>query len=81
MLPGREVSLMTPAAGFGVVAAKPPHVLAAGEQDKAISLEDLRIDVGLSQEEAQRVYPVGTTAEMCIRDRNRGASSLACSRI
>lgn len=70
MLPGREVSLMTPAAGFGVVAAKPPHVLAAGEQDKAISLEDLRIDVGLSQEEAQRVYPVGTTAvyrEGCTR--------------
>lgn len=62
MLPGREITLMTQPEGFGVVAAKPPHVLAAGEADKAISLDNLRIDVGLSQEEAQKRYPVGTTA-------------------
>ncbi len=62
MLPGREITLMTEPEGFGVVAAKPPHVLSAGEADKAISLDNLRIDVGLSQEEAQRRYPVGTTA-------------------
>ena len=70
MLPGRELTLMTPTSGFGVIAAKAPHVLAAGEQDKSISMDDLRIEVGLTQEEAVAAYPVGTTAvyrEGCAR--------------
>lgn len=62
MLPGRELRLMTEPEGFGVVAAKPPHVMAAGEGDKAIAIDDLRLDVGLTQEEAQKRYPIGTTA-------------------
>lgn len=70
ILPGREVRLMTQQEGFGVIAAKPPHVLAKGEQDKAQSVDDLRIDVGLNQEEAQKRYPIGTAAvyrEGCSR--------------
>ena len=62
MLPARELALMTNPVGFGVVASKPPHVLSADEWDQAVSIEDLRIDVGLSQEEAQKRYPIGTTA-------------------
>lgn len=62
MLPARELALMTEPVGFGVVASKPPHVMAASEWDQAVSIDDLRIDVGLSQEEAQKRYPVGTTA-------------------
>jgi len=70
MLPGRELLLMTEPAGFGVVAAKPPHVLSAGEREQALSIDDLRIDVGLSQEEAEKTYPIGTPAvyrEGCAR--------------
>ena len=70
ILPGREVRLMTEPEGFGVIAAKPPHVLAAGEQDKTQDVENLRIDVGLTQEEAQKRYPIGTAAvyrEGCTR--------------
>lgn len=62
MLPGRELLLMTEPVGFGVVAAKPPHVLTAAEREQAIAISDLRIDVGLTQEEAQKTYPIGTTA-------------------
>lgn len=62
MLPGRELTLMTKPEGFGVVAAKPPHVLSQEEAEQAIEIEDLRIDVGLTQEEAERAYPVGTPA-------------------
>lgn len=70
MLPGRELLLMTEPAGFGVVAVKPPHVLSAGEREQALSIDDLRIDVGLSQEEAEKAYPIGTPAvyrEGCTR--------------
>lgn len=60
MLPGRELQLMTKPAGFGVVAVKPPHVLTDEEAEQAIGMEDLYIDVGMTQEEAQRAYPIGT---------------------
>lgn len=62
MLPSRELMLMTQPVGFGVVASKPPHVLSDAEREQALSINDLRIDVGLTQEEAQRRYPIGTTA-------------------
>ena len=70
ILPGREVRLLTEPEGFGVIAAKPPHVLAAGEQDKTQDVNDLRIDVGMTQEESQLRYPIGTAAvyrEGCAR--------------
>ena len=60
VLPDREMTVLTDPPRFGVVATKPPHVMAEGESDKAIPLKDLRIDVGLSQERAQTEIPVGT---------------------
>lgn len=60
VLPDRELTILTEPPLFGVVATKPPHVMEAGESDKAIPLSELRIDVGFSQEEAVRRIPVGT---------------------
>lgn len=60
MLPGREVTLLTDPPTFGLVAVLPPHVQKAGETDKSIPLEELRIDGGLTQEEAEKL--VGTFA-------------------
>lgn len=60
VLPDRELTILTDPPRFGVVAAKPPHVMASGEGDKAIAIEDLRVDVGLSQERAEQEIPVGT---------------------
>ena len=60
MLPNRELTVMTDPPLFGVVSCLPPHVLSEEEMDKSIPIDALRIDVGLSREEAQKRIPVGT---------------------
>lgn len=60
MLPDREVMVLADPPLLGVVACLPPHVLSAEDREKAPELKDLFVDVGLSQEEAQRRVPIGT---------------------
>ena len=60
MLPDREVTVLTDPPMLGVVACLPPHVLSAEEREKAPNMEELFIDVGLSQEDAERLIPLGT---------------------
>ena len=60
MLPDREVTVLTDPPLPGVVACLPPHVLSAEEREKAPKLEELFIDVGLGQEEAEKRIPLGT---------------------
>ncbi len=43
----------------GVIGARPPHVLTAEERKKALALNDLYIDVGLSAERLQELVSVG----------------------
>lgn len=62
MLPDREVVLLTDPPVHGVVACLPPHVQTAEDMDKSLPIKDLFIDVGLSQEEAERRIPIGTPA-------------------
>ena len=60
MLPDREVTVLTDPPVLGVVACLPPHVLSAEDREKAPETKDLFIDVGLCQEEAERLIPIGT---------------------
>ncbi|MDE6590568.1 MAG: M42 family peptidase, partial [Oscillospiraceae bacterium] len=60
MLPDREVTVLTDPPMLGVVACLPPHVLSAEDREKAPKMEELFIDVGLGQEEAERRIPLGT---------------------
>lgn len=60
MLPDREVTVLTDPPMPGVVACLPPHVLSAEDREKAPKMEELLIDVGLCQEEAERNVPLGT---------------------
>ena len=62
MLPGREVTLLTQPPLFGVVACMPTHVLTEADKDAAIPLDELVIDVGMTQEEVEATVPVGTPA-------------------
>ena len=62
LLPDREVLILTDPPRLGVVACMPPHVQTAEDMDKSQPIRELRIDVGLSQEEARRLIPVGTPA-------------------
>jgi len=61
MLPARDLVINTNPPLVGVVCALPPHVLKAEDMKKAIDMADLRIDVGMSQAEAVKKIPVGTT--------------------
>lgn len=60
MLPAREVKVLTEPPLFGVIDTMPPHALKKEEMEKALDSDKLYIDVGLSQEEAERLIPVGT---------------------
>ena len=55
MLPGRELVVLTDPPLRGLVACP-----AEGDEDKSVPLSELYVDVGLSQEEAERAAPVGT---------------------
>lgn len=71
MLPARELTILTkPAPLFGVVACLPPHISTPEDQDKSVAVEDLRVDVGMSREEAEKAIPIGTPMvyrESCFR--------------
>ncbi len=60
MLPAREMTLLTDPPMFGVIAATPPHLQTAEESNQTLPLKDLRVDVGLSQEEVECRIPIGT---------------------
>ena len=62
MLPDREVVVLTDPPVHGVVACLPPHVQTAEDMGKSLPIKELFIDVGLSQEEAERRIPIGTPA-------------------
>lgn len=49
----------------GIIGAKPPHIQAPGEQSKAVSMEDLFIDVGFdNQEQAEEYVRIGDIVTM-----------------
>lgn len=62
MLPDREITLLTQPPRLGVVACMPPHIQTREDMDRSQPIRELYLDVGLSQEEAQRLIPVGTPA-------------------
>ena len=55
MLPGRELVVLTDPPLRGLVACP-----AGGDEGKSVPLNELYVDVGLSQSEAERAVPVGT---------------------
>ena len=58
MLPDREVLILSDPPIPGVVVCQPPHLQAAGDQDKAIPISDLWIDAGLTQAQAEALVGV-----------------------
>lgn len=60
MLPDHEVTIMTQPPMLGVVACLPPHIQDREDMDRSVPVSESYIDVGLSQEEAQKRIPIGT---------------------
>lgn len=46
---------------FGIIGAKPPHLLKPDEAKKAVRLQDLRIDTGMSETEVRKMVSIGDT--------------------
>ena len=60
MLPNRELTVLTDPPILGVVACLPPHILKDGDKKRSIPIPELRVDVGLTREEAESRIPIGT---------------------
>lgn len=44
---------------FGVIGAKPPHLISAEEKDKGIKMDEMRIDIGFNGGKAKELVTVG----------------------
>lgn len=55
----QEVTVFGKEPLFGIVGAKPPHLQDADERTKAVKMEDLYIDLGLSEERVKELVRVG----------------------
>ncbi len=77
MLPDRELTILSDPPAYGVVACLPPHIQSREDMDQAIPIKDLFLDVGLTQEEAQRRIPVGTPPSTAPAAATWGTSSCA----
>ena len=62
MLPDRELTVMTKPPMTGLVACLPPRIQSSDDMDKSLPIRELWLDVGLSQEEAEKRIPIGTPA-------------------
>ena len=62
MLPDRELTILTQPPMLGVVACLPPHIQTREDMDKSQPMKEMVVDAGLTQEEAQRLIPIGTPA-------------------
>jgi len=60
VIPASGVTIMTEPPIYGVISVLPPHILKKEDTDKNFKIEDLYIDVGLTQEEAEKLIAPGT---------------------
>ncbi len=59
ILPGQEVIVHGKEDLRGIIGAKPPHLQIEEERKKAVKLEDMFIDLGLSQDKVKELVRVG----------------------
>ena len=66
ILPAMEVMIHAKRDIKGVIAAKPPHIMSSGEEEKAVKMADIVVDTGLAAEEAKKLVSVGDTITFCV---------------
>ncbi len=62
MLPASEIRILTDPPTIGIVDTMPPHAMKPGDEEHSIEMDTLCIDVGMTQEEAEKAFPLGTPA-------------------
>jgi len=60
-LPAQEVTVLGRESLYGVIGAKPPHLLSSEEMEINLKIDELRIDIGFSGDEAKKRVRVGDT--------------------
>jgi len=59
-IPASGVMIQTNPPLYGVISVLPPHILKKEDTEKNFKIEDLFIDIGLTQEEAEKLVQPGT---------------------
>lgn len=59
MLPAAEVSVWGKEVLHGVISTLPPHLKSKDDENKAASIEDIAIDIGMNREEAEQYVSIG----------------------
>ncbi|MBO4940917.1 MAG: M42 family peptidase [Clostridia bacterium] len=55
ILPAAEVEILGEEKIFGVIGAKPPHLMKKNEEDEGLKIEDMLIDTGLGSEAVSKI--------------------------
>ena len=79
IIPATGVMVMTDPPLYGVVSVLPPHILKKEDTEKNFKIEDLYIDIGLSQEEASKLVTPGTPGVVAHGVRTIG-DNLVCGK-
>ena len=68
VLLGQEVVVVTEKGRYdGVIGAKPPHIQKPEERKKAITMDDLVIDLGISEEDTKKIVKKGDFAVVSVK--------------
>ena len=76
VLPASDVMIQTDPPLYGVICVLPPHVIKKEDEDKPIKIEDMYIDVGMSDEDTKKAVSPGTPGVLAHGVRNIGESGL-----
>jgi len=76
ILPATGINILTDPPIYGVIGVMPPHVLKKEDTEKTVKIEDMFIDVGMSQDDAAKLVPQGTPAVLAHGVRRLGTDNL-----
>ena len=66
ILPATGVRVLTDSPIYGVIDTMPPHALSASDMDKSVPVDQLVIDIGMTQQEAENAVPLGTPVSFYV---------------
>ncbi|MDR2590811.1 MAG: M20/M25/M40 family metallo-hydrolase [Oscillospiraceae bacterium] len=81
VIPASSVTIMTEPPIYGIISVLPPHILKDEDVEKNIKIEDMFIDIGLSQEEAEKLVKPGTPGVLARSVKEFGENKLCGSSI
>ena len=78
ILPAAEVEILGSERIFGIIGAKPPHLMKNNEEDEGLKIEDMLIDTGLGEVAASKISigdPILLKSDFCELLNNRISSA------